>query len=185
MYLKYLTITNKDVDIIRHVEFKKGINIIKGEESGEIGKNNTNSLGKTTLLRCIDFCLGGKWNAFIFDKEIKGSKNNTVFNFFKQNLPSFELLIVKNIDSNISSSLKIKRELNLNLKAKSDNSYFSIVNYINDQQVTDHYLSDTIKKFLFGFESEKPTLRQGEFKHEVRQFQKPYDNQQAEQISLM
>ncbi|KZA38040.1 hypothetical protein LV43_03726 [Acinetobacter baumannii] len=28
-------------------------------------------------------------------------------------------------------------------------------------------------------------LKQGEFKHEVRQFQKPYDNQQAEQISLM
>lgn len=27
--------------------------------------------------------------------------------------------------------------------------------------------------------------RIGEFKHEVRQFQKPYDNQQAEQISLM
>lgn len=160
MYLKYLTITNKDVDVIRHVEFKKGINIIKGEESGEAGKNNTNSLGKTTLLRCIDFCLGGKWNAFIFDKEIKVSKNNTVFNFFKQNLPSFELLVVKDIDSRISSSLKIKRELNLNLKAKSDNSYFNIVNYINDQQVTDQYFSDTIKKFLFGFESEKPTLRQ-------------------------
>ncbi len=28
-------------------------------------------------------------------------------------------------------------------------------------------------------------LLPGEFKHEVRQFQKPYDNQQAEQISLM
>ncbi len=28
-------------------------------------------------------------------------------------------------------------------------------------------------------------LIEGEFKHEVRQFQKPYDNQQAEQISLM
>ena len=28
-------------------------------------------------------------------------------------------------------------------------------------------------------------LIKGEFKHEVRQFQKPYDNQQAEQISLM
>ncbi|OCA08019.1 hypothetical protein XM61_14480 [Acinetobacter pittii] len=27
--------------------------------------------------------------------------------------------------------------------------------------------------------------KMGEFKHEVRQFQKPYDNQQAEQISLM
>ena len=28
-------------------------------------------------------------------------------------------------------------------------------------------------------------LTSGEFKHEVRQFEKPYDNQQAEQISLM
>ena len=28
-------------------------------------------------------------------------------------------------------------------------------------------------------------IRLGEFKHEVRQFQKPYDNQQAEQTSLM
>ena len=29
------------------------------------------------------------------------------------------------------------------------------------------------------------SLKGGEFKHEVRQFQKSYDNQQAEQISLM
>ena len=33
--------------------------------------------------------------------------------------------------------------------------------------------------------SGKPDQKMGEFKHEVRQFQKPYDNQQAEQISLM
>lgn len=31
----------------------------------------------------------------------------------------------------------------------------------------------------------EPIRKEGEFKHEVRQFQKPYDNQQAEQISLM
>ncbi len=31
----------------------------------------------------------------------------------------------------------------------------------------------------------KIDARQGEFKHEVRQFEKSYDNQQAEQISLM
>ena len=33
--------------------------------------------------------------------------------------------------------------------------------------------------------SYKIILIEGEFKHEVRLFQKPYDNQQAEQISLM
>lgn len=31
----------------------------------------------------------------------------------------------------------------------------------------------------------KAVLMVGEFKHEVRQFEKSYDNQQAEQISLM
>ncbi len=29
------------------------------------------------------------------------------------------------------------------------------------------------------------SMIEGEFKHEVRQFEKSYDNQQAEQISLM
>ena len=37
----------------------------------------------------------------------------------------------------------------------------------------------TIFKFL------NNPKRLGEFKHEVRQFEKSYDNQQAEQISLM
>ncbi len=39
------------------------------------------------------------------------------------------------------------------------------------------YLDVILFKFM--------TWMMGEFKHEVRQFQKPYDNQQAEQISLM
>jgi len=43
--------------------------------------------------------------------------------------------------------------------------------FINDDDINEDWLIDAVKK--------------GEFKHEVRQFQKPYDNQQAEQISLM
>ncbi len=42
-----------------------------------------------------------------------------------------------------------------------------------------------ILKFLQSFNTVGTYLTLGEFKHEVRQFQKPYDNQQAEQISLM
>ena len=38
---------------------------------------------------------------------------------------------------------------------------------------------------LSEFRDELNTLKIGEFKHEVRQFEKSYDNQQAEQISLM
>lgn len=73
------------------------MNIIKGQESSTSIKTQTNSLGKTTLLRCIDFCLSGKWNSFIFDKELKITKNQTVFDFFSTTFPTFELLIQKNL----------------------------------------------------------------------------------------
>ncbi|MER8128721.1 hypothetical protein ABS238_18835, partial [Acinetobacter nosocomialis] len=36
-----------------------------------------------------------------------------------------------------------------------------------------------------GYLAYRFSLSPGEFKHEVRQFEKSYDNQQAEQISLM
>ncbi|WP_457794986.1 hypothetical protein [Acinetobacter baumannii] len=36
-----------------------------------------------------------------------------------------------------------------------------------------------------GANYKRDRLNKGEFKHEVRQFEKSYDNQQAEQISLM
>jgi len=43
----------------------------------------------------------------------------------------------------------------------------------------------TVLNMLTDLLNRPKKLRPGEFKHEVRQFQKPYDNQQAEQISLM
>ena len=56
---------------------------------------------------------------------------------------------------------------------------------------TDSILKQALKnlnKSIQDIENEncrEKLLNIGEFKHEVRQFQKPYDNQQAEQISLM
>jgi len=38
---------------------------------------------------------------------------------------------------------------------------------------------------IFNRDNIKMLNIKGEFKHEVRQFEKSYDNQQAEQISLM
>ena len=49
--------------------------------------------------------------------------------------------------------------------------------------VSDRNIILATEKSLSIFSYEELML--GEFKHEVRQFQKPYDNQQAEQISLM
>ncbi|WP_139853269.1 AAA family ATPase [Acinetobacter pullicarnis] len=160
MYLKYLKITDKDDFSIRNIDFKKGVNIIEGVEINNDSTSKTNSLGKTTLLRCIDFCLLGKWQSIIFDKELKNSKNDTVFSFFKESLPHFELLVAKDFDSSFSPKLKIRRQLMINPKAKTDNSFFVVDNYINDVKVSEEKFQNEIKKFLFGLDDNKPTLRQ-------------------------
>lgn len=58
--------------------------------------------------------------------------------------------------------------------------YFSAVFYV----LTGYYFINKILMKISPYSS-KILFTVGEFKHEVRQFQKPYDNQQAEQISLM
>ena len=57
-------------------------------------------------------------------------------------------------------------------------SAFAFNSPIDKRLVTFEHGKDALKEFF-------SSPNKGEFKHEVRQFQKPYDNQQAEQISLM
>ncbi|WP_213065971.1 ATP-dependent nuclease [Acinetobacter sp. SM1B] len=65
------------------------------------------------------------------------------------------------------------------MKFKTKDSYdISLINNITDENYFDHK-EVGIGKLL------DIKLKKGEFKHEVRQFEKSYDNQQAEQISLM
>lgn len=163
MYLKDIKIKDKNGFVIREVSFKKGVNIIKGVEvvtSSEDSASSTNSIGKTTLLRCLDFCLLGKWNQFVFDKEFKNEKNITVFDFFKRSLPTFELGITKDLDSAVSPNWIISRSLVVNDKSKRDNTYFSVENFINGNKVSEEVYSDKIKEILFDSTSAIPRLRQ-------------------------
>lgn len=154
MYLKYLTIKDKDSFVIQHVDFKKGVNIIKGDED-ELD-SNTNSLGKTTLLRCIDFCLGGKIDQIIQDKESK-KISEKIFNFFKKSEPTFELLIVDNLNSPLKL-LKIEKKLILHKNKKGES--FKVNIFINNKKVSGKDSDEKIKLFLFNYDGSKPTLRQ-------------------------
>lgn len=163
MFLKYLTIKDQNGSIIRHVDFKMGVNIINGVKAHNFSKNNqssTNSIGKTTILRCIDFCLCGEWQQLIFDKEFKNSKNNTVFNFFKEKLPTFELCIVNDLEHAISATYILSRSLIINARSKNDKSFFSVVNYINENKINEDEYQIRVKEILFNIISDKPTIRQ-------------------------
>ena len=61
MFLKHLRIIEGN-KVIREINFNMGLNlIIDSEEVIETG----NGVGKTTVLKIIDFCLGGKAKKYI------------------------------------------------------------------------------------------------------------------------
>ena len=67
MFIKSLTITSGP-KVIREIEFHKGLNLIIDESENQI---TGNSVGKTTVLKLIDFCLGADKKNIYVDPETK------------------------------------------------------------------------------------------------------------------
>ena len=107
MFLKNLTI-QKGEEIIRDIPFHKGINLIV-DESASGGKTESgNSVGKTTVLRLIDFCLDGNGKNIYTDTEFK-SANIKVEKFLKDNNVIITLTLVDDIDDESSKRTVIQR----------------------------------------------------------------------------
>ena len=151
MFLKKFTLTSESGRLIREVTFKKGMNIILGE-CGEGNGQSSNSLGKTTLIRCLDFCLGGKDATAIYtDSEFK-KENKTVVGFLKKEKPTFKLTLSNRFDS--TDEIIIERHLDLTAARNR------ITNYINGEKCTKKEFDLKLKELLFGFAEAKPTLRE-------------------------
>ena len=151
MFLKKFTLTSESGRLIREVTFKKGMNIILGE-CGEGNGQSSNSLGKTTLIRCLDFCLGGKDATAIYtDSEFK-KENSTVVGFLKKEKPTFKLTLSNRFDS--TDEIIIERHLDLTAARNR------ITNYINGEKCTKNEFDLKLKELLFGFAEAKPTLRE-------------------------
>lgn len=56
MFIKKITISSP-LQVIREIPFHKGLNLIVDESDGQV---TGNGVGKTTVLKLIDFCLGAK-----------------------------------------------------------------------------------------------------------------------------
>jgi len=67
MFLKSLTISTP-FEIIRAIKFRMGINLIIDESEGQI---TGNSVGTTTVLKLVDFCLGANPKTIYEDPESK------------------------------------------------------------------------------------------------------------------
>lgn len=69
MFLRTLKVEHSG-RIVREVTFKNGLNLII-DETASSGTTSGNNVGKTTLMRVVDYCLGGKIDRIYTDKETK------------------------------------------------------------------------------------------------------------------
>ena len=149
MFLKSLIIQNKD-EIIRNIPFHKGINLIIDETPSENKTASGNSVGKTTVLRLIDYCLDGSGENIFVDPEFK-TKNHKIENFLKENNVVITLNLIEDINDEYSRKIEIRRNF-LNYKNK--------IQTINGEQYTSVDFSNELKRLIFKTESIHPTFKQ-------------------------
>lgn len=99
MYIKKLIIkeSTPQEKIIREIPFKKGMNYIVDNSTETDGKGN--SVGKTTVLRLIDICLGAKERKYIYFSDELGI-NTQLKEYIHQSKIIAELEVVSEFSSN-------------------------------------------------------------------------------------
>lgn len=151
MFLKSLQIINtKNSSEIREVLFRNGINLIVDQSEESITGNN---IGKTTVLKLIDFCFGADKNNVWQDPENPKEVYALVKNFLIDN----EVLVVLTL----SNSLNLEEENNVVIERNFLSSQKTVIRRINGQHFTDEEFENSLKELFFpNLEAEKPSFRQ-------------------------
>lgn len=149
MFLKSLTIS-KGASVIRDIEFRKGINLIVDKSEGKI---TGNSVGKTTVLKLIDFCFGAKAKNIWEDPENKKEVYAIVKDYLIDNEILISLCLTENLDDEKALEIHIERNF-LSTKNK-------VIRKVNGKQLLDEEFVPYLTELLFPEHvTEKPTLRQ-------------------------
>ena len=149
MFLKKLEIINDDT-LIREIHFSKGVNLIVDETKGDNRTSSGNGVGKTTVLRLIDFCLDGSGENIYTDPEFK-VPNSKIEEFLIINSIIIRLTLIEDLD--IPNSMKLVIEKNF-LKRKEK------IQKINGEQLNNEDFSARLKESIFKTDVEKPTFKQ-------------------------
>ncbi len=151
MFLKQVIIQNKN-SIIRDINFHKGINLIVDETPvGSSQQATGNNVGKTTVLRLIDYCFGADGKNIYQDTEFGKQPNTTIENFLKNNEIIITIILLDNLDAPKEEVVIRKNFLARNKKLQE----------INGENIIDNKAFDKkLKEVIFRSEVEKPTFKQ-------------------------
>lgn len=142
MQLEKLIIRN-NYRTIREIPFKQGLNLVIDETSNN-ATDTGNSVGKTTFLRVIDYCLGSNGKDIYMEQEFKKT-NKKVYEELVRDGYIFELTL-----SNAKRKIIIERSFSVSWAGKINGEVFQKQNAFNDE----------LKKLLFSYTYRRPTLRE-------------------------
>lgn len=148
MFLKSLTISS-DQGIIREISFRKGINLIIDETIEQITGNN---VGKTTVLKLIDFCLGASPKNIYVDPESKRDEYVLVKEFLIKNNVLITLVLTEILNEDNANQIVIERNFLSRQK---------IIRRINGENLTEDEFEIKLLNLIFPDHfSAKPSFRQ-------------------------
>lgn len=147
MYIKNLKITNKE-GVIRDIDFHNGLNLIVDNTPSDNQTETGNSVGKTTVLRLVDFCLGKDPKSIYTDPSDSKSIDNDVKHFLIDSNVVVELTLTRNWSKD---DYVICRDFAANKKA---------IRKINGIQYKAEDFESALGELLLGVTVSKPTFRQ-------------------------
>jgi len=152
MFLKQLSIQYKN-STIRDIRFHKGINLIVDETPTNSSQQTTgNNVGKTTVLRLVDYCFGADGKNIYQDTEFRNQPNTTIESFLKENEIIITIVLVKELSRSHSNEIIIRKNfLSRKLKLQEVNGENIINNADFDKR---------LKKLIFDTDVDKPTFKQ-------------------------
>jgi uncharacterized protein YydD (DUF2326 family) len=148
MFIEKLVIS-KSGEVIREIPFHKGINLIVDESAGQV---TGNSVGKTTVLKLVDFCLGAKPKIIYEDPENKKEIYTLVRDYLVENKISAFLYLTEDLDDKQAKSVVIER----NFLSRNN-----IVRKIDGAPYSESEFEDKLTELFFPSQvGKKPTFRQ-------------------------
>lgn len=149
MFLKQIEIKN-NTGIIQSINFHKGLNLIVDETPVDDKKKAGNNIGKTTVLRLVDFSLGSDGKNIYKDSEFKEQENTTIKDFLIDSEVLVCLTLVDDLDFT-TETITIERNF---LKRKKK------IQKINGESIPNAEFEKTLKKMIFKTDVDKPSFRQ-------------------------
>ena len=147
MFIKSLSIYN-DNGVIREIPFHQGLNLIV-DNTPNVTTGTGNNVGKTTVLKLVDFCLGKDASIIYSDPANPKVEHKDVKDFLINTNVVIELVLTTDFERR---DVIIKRNFKKRTKALRE---INGVNITNEEDFI-----QTLEQAIWGFEKDKPTFRQ-------------------------